>query len=299
MNVKRLLVSSAAALSLALTAGCAQNIYSAPPPGAPVGPALWQVADKDTTIYLFGTVHALPKDKQWFDARLERAWDASDEFVTEIDVSQVGSSGQALASAATLTGDQTLRQLMTPDNRKQFEEALVSLGLPVEALDKVEPWYASITLSLLPLLRTGYSPDSGVEQNLGGKAGEKKRDALETVQDQVNLFDQMPMEAQLAFLDQTVEALPKASVSLDQMVAEWAKGDAAQLARLMNSDLADPLLRDRLLLSRNARWAVWLDQRLDQPGTVFVAVGAGHLAGAGSVQDQLRKRGIKVRRIWQ
>lgn len=299
MSLKRLFASSAAALSLAL-AGCAgDGIYSAPPQGMAAGPALWAVSDKDTTIYLFGTVHALPKDKQWFDARLERAWDASDEFVTEIDVSQVGSSGQALASAAALADGQNLRQLMTPDNRKQFEEALVTLGLPVEALDKVEPWYASITLSLLPLLRTGYSPDSGVEQNLGGRANTKRRDALETVQDQVNLFDQMPMDAQLAFLDQTVEALPKASTSLDLMVAEWAKGDAAQLARLMNSELTDPLLRDRLLINRNAKWAVWLDQRMDQPGTVFVAVGAGHLAGAGSVQDQLRKRGIKVRRIWQ
>ena len=299
MTVKRLLFATAAALSLSLAGGCAGDIYSAPKPGIAAGPALWQVSDADTTIYLFGTVHALPKDKQWFDARIERAWDASDEFVTEIDVTQVGASGQALAAAATLPAGQNLRQLMTPENRQQFEEAMVALGLPVEAFDTVNPWYASITMSLLPLLRTGYSPDSGVEQNLGGKVGTKKRDALETVQDQVNLFDKMPLDAQLAFLDQTVEALPEASVSLDQMVGEWAEGDAAELAKLMNSELSNPILRDRLLLQRNANWAVWLDNRLKAPGTVFVAVGAGHLAGSGSVQDKLRKRGIKVRRIWQ
>lgn len=299
MTVKRLLFATAAALSLSLASGCAEDIYSAPKPGIAAGPALWQVSDVDTTIYLFGTVHALPKDKQWFDARIERAWDASDEFVTEIDVTQVGASGQALAAAATLPAGQNLRQLMTPENRQQFEEAMVALGLPVEAFDTVDPWYASITMSLLPLLRTGYSPDSGVEQNLGGKVGTKKRDALETVQDQVNLFDKMPLDAQLAFLDQTVEALPEASVSLDQMVGEWAEGDAAELAKLMNSELSNPLLRDRLLIQRNANWAVWLDNRLKAPGTVFVAVGAGHLAGSGSVQDKLRKRGIKVRRIWQ
>ena len=299
MTVKRLLFATAAALSLSLASGCAENIYSSPKPGIAAGPALWQVSDADTTIYLFGTVHALPKDKQWFDARIERAWDASDEFVTEIDVTQVGASGQALAAAATLPAGQNLRQLMTPENRQQFEEAMVALGLPVEAFDTVDPWYASITMSLLPLLRTGYSPDSGVEQNLGGKVGTRKRDALETVQDQVNLFDKMPLDAQLSFLDQTVEALPEASVSLDQMVAEWAEGDAAQLAALMNSELSNPILRDRLLIQRNANWAVWLDNRLKAPGTVFVAVGAGHLAGSGSVQDKLRKRGIKVRRIWQ
>ena len=50
------------------------------------GPALWKVADADTTIYLFGTVHALPQGKEWFDGRIERAFDASDEMVTEVDL---------------------------------------------------------------------------------------------------------------------------------------------------------------------------------------------------------------------
>jgi len=274
MSLRRIALASAALLACM---GAGESFARQAPEAS--RPALWKVADEDTTIYLFGTVHALP--------------------VTEIDVTQVGASGQALAAAATLPAGQNLRQLMTPENRQQFEEAMVALGLPVEAFDTVDPWYASITMSLLPLLRTGYSPDSGVEQNLGGKVGTKKRDALETVQDQVNLFDKMPLDAQLAFLDQTVEALPEASVSLDQMVGEWAEGDAAELAKLMNSELSNPILRDRLLIQRNANWAVWLDNRLKAPGTVFVAVGAGHLAGSGSVQDKLRKRGIKVRRIWQ
>ena len=116
---------------------------------------------------------------------------------------------------------------------------------------------------------------------------------------QIALFDSMPQDAQLSFLDETVEALPKAKTTLDEMVAEWIEGDADQLAALMNAELTDPVLRDRLLTSRNANWAGWIENRLAQPGTVFIAVGAGHLAGVGSVQDQLRKRGVKVRRVWQ
>jgi uncharacterized protein YbaP (TraB family) len=68
---------------------------------------------------------------------------------------------------------------------------------------------------------------------------------------------------------------------------------------MLNAELDDPVLHKRLLTDRNARWAQWIDGRLKQPGTVFVAVGAGHLAGSDSVQRQLRKRGIKVRRVWQ
>ncbi|HWK41488.1 MAG TPA: TraB/GumN family protein [Croceibacterium sp.] len=293
--LKRLL-GTIAASSLALS-GCAT--VETPPKGALPGPALWQVADEDTTIYLFGTVHALPRDKQWFDDRIARAFNASDELVTEVDISDLARSSAALQQSGQLPEGQNLRSMMSTDDRMEYEAALIALGLPVETLDTYEPWLAAMTLSLLPLLRSGYDTQSGVEMALGERAGDgKKRAALETVNQQIELFDTMPIDAQLAFLDQTVEQIPQATSGLDAMVAEWVEGDAAGLANLMNAQLTDPVLKDRLLIQRNAHWAEWIEQRLEQPGTVFIAVGAGHLAGAGSVQDQLRKRRLKVTRIW-
>lgn len=296
MSLKRFLGTTVAALSLGASACASVNT---PPPGAVPGPALWQVADEDTTIYLFGTVHALPEGKNWFDGRIERAFNSADELVTEIDVSSAASSAQALQAASALPEGQTLRALMTNENRQQYEAALVGLGLPVEALDKYEPWFAAMTLSLLPLLRSGYQTQSGVELSLNGRAGDKTRGALETIEQQVDLFDTLPQEAQLAFLDGTVEKLDDATSTLDAMVAEWLEGDAVALAELLNAELTDPVLYERLLTSRNANWAGWIENRLEQPGTVFIAVGAGHLAGAGSVQEQLKDRGLKVRRIWK
>lgn len=294
MKLKRLI--AAAALSLGSSA-CATA--DTPPAGAAPGPALWQVADKDTTIYLFGTVHALPQGKNWFDGRIERAFDSADELVTEIDVSDAAGSAQALQAASALPEGQSLRGLMTAEDRQQYEAALVGLGLPVEALDRYEPWFAAMTLSLLPLLRSGYDTQSGVELSLSGKAGEKKREALETIEQQVALFDTLPQEAQLAFLDETVEKLPEATTTLDAMVAEWLEGDAVELANMLNAEMTDPVLYDRLLTARNANWAGWIENRLEQPGTVFIAVGAGHLAGRGSVQEQLEQRGVRVQRVWQ
>ena len=299
MKLKRLLASvTAFAMSLS---GCAASPgIDTPPPGAVPGPALWQVSDADTTVYLFGTVHALPDDKVWFDSRIERAFAASDELVTEVDIAATAASGQALQSAAMLPEGSTLRGLMSAEDRMEYEAALVTLGLPVEALDRYEPWFAAMSLSLLPLLRSGYNPQSGVELSLGGKAGEaKKRGALETIDQQVALFDELPMDAQLKFLDETIEKLPETTSGLDAMVAEWLKGDAVQLAALLNAELTDPVLYNRLLTARNANWAEWIERRLAQPGKVFIAVGAGHLAGKGSVQDHLKDRGLKVQRIWQ
>ena len=299
MNLKRL-IATAIAFSLTLS-GCVGVPARAetPPAGAVPGPALWKVGDADTTIYLFGTVHALPQGKEWFDGRIERAFQASDEMVTEVDLSDQSASSAMMQQAAMLPEGTSLRELMTPDNRQQFEAALVGLGLPVEALDRMEPWMASLTMSLLPLLQQGYQTESGVEMALAARGEGKQRGALETIAQQIDLFDGMPMDAQLTFLDKTVEAMPEAKGSLDAMVDEWIVGDADALAALLNAELDDPVLYERLLTQRNARWAGWIEQRLQQPGTVFIAVGAGHLAGADSVQRQLARRGLKVERVWQ
>jgi uncharacterized protein YbaP (TraB family) len=263
------------------------------------GPAIWKVADKDTTIYLFGTVHALPKDAQWFSGPVARAYAQSNELVTEIPMNDAAGDAKEIAERALLPQGQSLRDLMTPDDRKQFEAALVSLGLPVEAMDRFQPWYAALTLTLLPVTKAGYDPQSGAESELSAKAPEKARGALETVGQQVALFDGLPIKAQLVLLDQTVEGVSSATTTFDQMVADWMKGDPDALAVLINQDMSDPVLYKRLLTDRNARWASWIDNRLKRPGIVYVAVGAGHLAVKGSVQEQLRKYGLKARRIWQ
>ena len=263
------------------------------------GPAIWKVADKDTTIYLFGTIHALPKDAQWFSGPVARAYGQSSELVTEIPMDDPAGDAKTIAAHALLPEGKSLRDLMTPEDRKQFEAALVSLGLPVEAMDRFQPWYAALVLTLRPVTQAGYDPQSGAETELSVKADGKRKAALETVEQQIALFAGLPTSAQLVLLDETAEGVATATATFDAMVADWMKGDPDALAMLINQDMDDPVLYKRLLTDRNARWASWIDGRMKRPGTVFVAVGAGHLAGNGSVQEQLRKYGLKARRVWQ
>jgi uncharacterized protein YbaP (TraB family) len=82
------------------------------------------------------------------------------------------------------------------------------------------------------------------------------------------------------------------------MVNSWAKGDPTGLDASMNEGLKDfPKMRKLLLTDRNVTWAKWIDKRMDQPGTVFLAVGAGHLAGKDSVQNMLKAYKIKAKRV--
>src|SRR3546814_8969789 len=82
-----------------------------------------------------------------------------------------------------------------------------------------------------------------------------------------------------------------------QLIAAWARGDVTALEELADDELkANPNVRKVLLTSRNARWADWIAKRMDTPGTVFVAVGAGHLAGDDSVQHMLGLKKLDVER---
>jgi uncharacterized protein YbaP (TraB family) len=294
----RLIVTALAALAACL----ALPAQARPAPraaAAAVRPALWKLSDADTTIYLFGTIHALPKGVNWFNGEVARAFNGSDELVTEILQSGGGSAGAATLAKALLPQGQTLRGLMSQAQRGAYEKALTDLGLKNDSFDRFEPWYAAVALSTLPLLRAGYAADNGVDVALDARAAAAKRRhvALETMEFQLGLFDGLPMDVQVRYLAEIVEHMPTLRSELTEMVAQWRAGNAAKLAELMNADEDDPVLVERLILARNRTWAQWIKTRMERPGTVFLAVGAGHLAGKGSVQEQLAALGFTTSRV--
>jgi uncharacterized protein len=266
------------------------------------GPAMWKVADEDTTIYLFGTVHILPKEVEWMDETISAALASSDILVTELPMDPAADAEmqQLTMTKGMLPKGTTLRSLLTEDQVKTYEAAFKKIGFPTAAaaqFDSFKPWFAGLTFSMLPLLQQGYSPDKGVEKVLLSEAGSIERGALETAEFQLGIFDNLPQPVQISFLMETIEGIDEVKTSLDQMVDAWVKGDADALAAIMNEGMGDPEFADALLYSRNANWAEWIEARLVQPGTVFIAVGAGHLAGEKSVQDMLAAKGIEAARI--
>ncbi len=263
------------------------------------GPALWKVADEDTTIYLFGTVHVLPQGVEWYDATIAQALEGSQTIVTEIpmDPGSEAEMMQLTQSKGVLPPGTTLRSLLNAEQTATFNSAMAKIGAPPEAFDPLKPWLAGLTFAVLPLMQQGYDPNAGVEKVLLSKVPGKATDALETAEFQLGIFDGMPQEAQIAFMIEAADKIDEVKPTLDRMVAEWVKGDADQLAEVMNESMSDPAVAEALLYNRNANWAEWIGTRLETPGTVFIAVGAGHLAGTRSVQDYLAQKGITVTRV--
>jgi uncharacterized protein YbaP (TraB family) len=263
-------------------------------------PALWVVKDDDTTIYLFGTIHLLKPGLSWFDEAVKTAFDRSDELVQEIVLPDPQAVQKALVATAINPTGPALEQKLPADTRKTYLAALADVGVPPATFDRFDPWFAATNLSVLKLVKAGYDPNSGTEQALtaAAKQAGKPVTGLETLEQQFGYFDSLSEKSQIAFLTDTIKQLPDAEKEIDKMVTQWSAGDTDALAQTMNEGLdATPEIAKILLFDRNVRWANWIADRMARPGTVFVAVGAGHLAGKDSVQAQLAAHHLKAERI--
>jgi len=276
-------------------------VAAAAPAETRAAPALWVVKDEDTTIYLFGSIHVLKPGLSWFDGAVKQAFDASDSLMLEVVLPEDEmAAAKATIPLALDQSGRTLSSRLEPDALKAYQAALAGLGIPPAQFDAFKPWFAAVTLSVLPLTNLGYDPEQGAEKTLtrAAKAAGKPVEGLETLEEQLGFFDTLPEDQQVAYLNATVKDIDQLGPTIDRLVTLWGNGDPDQLAVLMNESMTTtPELAKILLADRNARWAETLQARMEQPGTLFVAVGAGHLAGPQSVQTYLQQRGLAATRV--
>ena len=262
-------------------------------------PALWKVADADTTIYLFGTIHLLPKGEPVLTGAVKAAFDKSDTLALEVILpTDPRAAAQTMLKRGITAGLPPVEQRVDAAHRPALAAAIKQVGLPDAMLPSMETWLVALTLTQAHTAKLGLDPAAGVESVLRAAAAGKKLVGLETLDAQLALFDTLPEADQRALLSATVEELPGLGGEVAPMLEAWRNGKPDKLAALMDEDLrATPGLAKRLIDDRNARFADWIKARLATPGTVFVAVGAGHLAGPASVQSFLAKGGVKVTRV--
>lgn len=262
-------------------------------------PALWKIADKDTTIYLFGTIHALPDGYQWRGPVLERAFASADTLVIETLIDKDPGAIASLFPAP----DPSLPPITArvPEKSQAPLAAMIAkAGLAPNQLDRMPTWQAAFVLMGAMMRDLGVDRSAGVEQTLDTSftAATKKIEGLETTAQQLGYFAALSEADQRELLIGLVDGSGSAKTDFARLIAAWSSGDERALAKVVADDEdLTPHLREVLLERRNANWAKWLQARLDRPGTVLVAVGAGHLAGPMSVQTMLRKQGVKVQRV--
>jgi len=272
---------------------------SAAPAAPKAKPAMWKLSDPDTTIYLFGTVHVLPSNLKWRTARFDQTVGRAKELVLEInDQGDKAAITQLYRRIAFSPGLPPVLDRVPADKRDALAATIEKAGLKPAQLDSMETWAVAVTLGASMYAGMGVSADNGVENQLRASFKDRPVEGLETTAQQLGYFDVMPEETQRKLLVSMVDDMKSATVDFQKMVTAWSSGDTGAIARTFDDELKKaPEIAKVLIDQRNANWVEWLKHRLDQPGTVMVAVGAGHLAGKGSVIDLLQKQGLKVERV--
>ena len=291
---------AAAALGLAGLLSAAPAAAEAPPKTA--HPALWEVSDADTTIYLFGTIHLLPEQLNWRTAKFDQALNSSEQLVVEtvVDQQHPESLQAAEFSLGFKQGLPPIAQRVPPAKVAELRAAIAKTGVPEKYFDQMKTWLAAIQLLGVQFRTMGLKGSNGPEEILRQQflSENKPIGQLETNAEQFSYFDRLPEKAQRALLDGAIEPQTGMDKEYDGMLASWSRGDIKEIASTFNHDLADsPDLKQSLLEQRNANCAKWIEQRMQQPGTIMVAVGAGHLAGSDSVIALLQKDGYRVQRV--
>lgn len=287
---------------LAVAFGLAATTVLPQAAAAKGAPALWTVSDADTTVYLFGTIHLLPEKVNWRTTAFDAAVTGSQELVVEtiIDDKNPAQLMSVLAKLAISPGLPPLAERVPPEKRAALAAAIKKSGLPPAAFDRMETWAAAFLLIGNQFKDLGLKGGEGVEAVLrtsftsqGKPIGE-----LETNAEQLGFFDALPEKAQRQLLEGAIEPSADTRKDFARMLNSWTTGDVEAIGRSFNRDLAgSPELKEVLIKRRNANWSKWIEQRMARPGAVMVAVGAGHLAGPGSVVELLKREGFKVRRV--
>lgn len=269
---------------------------------ASADPALWRIKSAHATLYLYGTVHVLRPGQQWTSPTVEQALADSKALWLEVPDADEQPALQPLVRSLGLDPTHPLSTKVDLVTLRKIDAAARAAGLPGEqALEPMRPWLASVSLTMLPLVKAGYDPKSGVERKLKAEAiaqGKPVR-GLETLSEQLHYFADMPPKTELALLDSTLDEVDKGPERLDALVAAWEAGNVPELDQLTNAWMAQqsPELYALLVRQRNVRWASQLDGLLKADGTNFVAVGTAHLVGTDSVQSQLTRLGYQVERV--
>jgi uncharacterized protein YbaP (TraB family) len=259
--------------------------------------SLWELHGKHNTVYLLGSIHVLrPNDYPLAPVVLD-AYTHAGSLLMEVNLEEIDSEqvqAEMLASA-TLPEGKTLPDVLGKQRYERAAALAHEIGVELANFDGFAPWFVAEAISELQLTQLGFQPENGVEMYFMERARSdgKSVDGLETVHDQISVFQNMSLDTQAEYLLSSLEQAHDLPKDVNSMVRAWQHGDTGWFESELQSDLGhDPDLYQSVLLARNRKWVPKIEALLNSDKNYLVIVGTGHLAGRGSVVDLLKKDGI-------
>lgn len=259
---------------------------------------MWLVQDDDTRIYLLGTMHALPRGTDWDDGAVAQAIAASDALIMELSPRELAAAGAMFQTLASRPAPLPIEARLSGAALARYR-ALEANGGALGG-DTLDDWAVMILIGQRAARAADLSPAAGVEKGLTDifEAADKPIGGLESARSQLMLFENLDAPTQRALLTRAAAGADDAVARVTALTAAWRRGDVAALENMINEDVdVVPAARQAIITDRNHRWAAWAQNRMEQPGTVLMAVGAGHLIGAEGVPAILETKGMRVTRV--
>jgi len=258
---------------------------------------LWELHGKHNTVFLLGSIHVLRPGDYPLSPAVMQAYASSKSLLMEINLADMDLEqlqAEMLASAMLPEG-KSLPGVLGPKRYSRAESLARDVGVELATFDQFAPWFAAEAISQLQLVQLGFQPTSGVEMYFLERARSdgKSIAGLETVHDQIALFEGLSMDAQADYLVASLEQAHELPKQVDDMVHAWQRGDTAWFDDQLKSELGrDPVLYQSVLAARNRKWIPKIEALLNDDKNYLVIVGTGHLVGRDSVIDLLKKDGV-------
>jgi uncharacterized protein YbaP (TraB family) len=259
--------------------------------------SLWELHGKHNTVYLLGSIHVLRESDYPLSPVLLEAYRDAKAVLMEVNLEEI-SSAQVQAEmlgSAVLPEGKTLPGILGSARYGRADALAHEVGVELSLFDQFAPWFAAEAISQLQLTQLGFQSEAGVEMYFMERARTdgKSVDGLETVHDQISLFQNMSLDTQAEYLVSSLEQAHDLPKEVESMVRAWQRGDTQWFANQLQADLGrDPKLYQSVLVARNRKWVPKIEALLNEDKNYLVIVGTGHLVGQGSVIDLLKKDGI-------
>lgn len=266
---------------------------------------LWKISGNglQKPSYILGTHHAASKDICDNIAGFNDAYAGIDQVYGEVDTKKMNSTATQLKLMPhmTMPKGQTLSSLYTEEQLKKIDEYITPLlGLGVNAFNKMKPAVlsSSIQMAIIMKIYPEFDASKGIDSQMQTMARKDKKAAqgLETVEFQVDLLYNSPLEEQAADLLEIVEQGQEAEEMIIDLTNRYLKQDLAGLWELMQKD-SEPEELEKLVYGRNRNWVSQMKDIMPQTPTMFV-VGAGHLPGEQGLIKLLELEGYKLEPVW-
>lgn len=277
---------------------CVATAACAPSEEAPA-PPVWRVEQGETTVYLFGSAHALTPDARWRSRALDAALADAEQVVFEIapGAAQSPETQDLFAALGRNPAGVTLSSQLAREDAARLDRVAQRLNLSREALETMRPWAAAQQIALASALAQGVRPDLGVEAVLGQALEGRPAAGLETPRQQLEVLASLSPDRERRLLRLTLEQAETDPTEILQAQAAWIRGDGEAIAALTRDGFLglDQAFYDAMIADRNRAFAEAAAARLTGADEdVLIVVGAAHLSGPDGVIALLRAQGYAV-----